>query len=226
MRTAGGGGYDYIDGGGGAGGSLFLTAPFVTGTGVISANGGSSPGNGGGGGGGRIALYYVTNSFRGALTAYGGGGLNRVRAARSSPFPKHATNGLTLIDNGGTPRWVTRLNTSFWPAKAAFDLTVAGAADMVPDMPLTFGNLLVTSGGDRGRDPAQGILSTRGPRTIFASMSAAPSARMALATGPASGPGVGRQLRGLGRWRRGLRRHRWRGIRRRRRLDYGSSTHL
>jgi hypothetical protein len=41
--------------GGGAGGSIYLTAGTLAGAGVISANGGAGGGLGGGGGGGRIA---------------------------------------------------------------------------------------------------------------------------------------------------------------------------
>jgi hypothetical protein len=61
---------------GGSGGSIYLRAGSVGGSGVVSANGGNAIDNpaGGGGGGGRIALYYQTNSFSGALTATGGAG--------------------------------------------------------------------------------------------------------------------------------------------------------
>ena len=50
--------------GGGSGGSVFLTAATMTGTGSIAANGSDTTGNnGGGGGGGRVALSATTQLF-------------------------------------------------------------------------------------------------------------------------------------------------------------------
>jgi hypothetical protein len=61
--------------GGGAGGSVWLTAGTLSGQGVISANGGAGQGEvGGGGGGGRIAIYSGTNVFSGVTSATGGTG--------------------------------------------------------------------------------------------------------------------------------------------------------
>jgi hypothetical protein len=61
--------------GGGAGGSVWLTAGTLSGQGVIRANGGAGQGEvGGGGGGGRIAIYAPTNDFAGVTTASGGVG--------------------------------------------------------------------------------------------------------------------------------------------------------
>ncbi|MDD5643966.1 MAG: Ig-like domain-containing protein [bacterium] len=60
---------------GAAGGSIWLSAATLTGTGTITAIGGQE-GNlqygCGGGGGGRIAIYYTANTFSGTLTARGG----------------------------------------------------------------------------------------------------------------------------------------------------------
>lgn len=64
--------------GGGAGGSIFVKANTVSGTGSMSVRGGDIIGNttclGGGGAGGRIALHYDTYSYSGKLKAYGGTG--------------------------------------------------------------------------------------------------------------------------------------------------------
>ncbi len=61
--------------GGGAGGSIWVTAHTLLGAGSISAKGGDGdPSEGGGGGGGRIALYSVTNSFSGIVSVSGGQG--------------------------------------------------------------------------------------------------------------------------------------------------------
>lgn len=63
--------------GGGAGGSIWITAPSLSGVGTISANGGAGDGvyGAGGGGGGRIAMNVPsTASFSGTITAFGGSG--------------------------------------------------------------------------------------------------------------------------------------------------------
>ncbi|MEX1139698.1 MAG: T9SS type A sorting domain-containing protein [Bacteroidota bacterium] len=64
---------------GGAGGSVFLAASQITGSGLIDASGGDgvfnpnpSPRWGGGGGGGRIAIYSVMTGFMGIIRADGG----------------------------------------------------------------------------------------------------------------------------------------------------------
>jgi hypothetical protein len=74
-------------GGAGSGGSVWLTAGTLQGTGMISANGGStsSDDDGGGGGGGRIAVYYTQlNGFN--LT-------NQLSAAGGGPFDSYNLNG-------------------------------------------------------------------------------------------------------------------------------------
>ncbi len=63
-------------GGGGSGGSVYITAGTLAGTGTITANGGGSyGGTGGGGAGGRIALYASATTFPlASVSAAGGGG--------------------------------------------------------------------------------------------------------------------------------------------------------
>jgi hypothetical protein len=61
--------------GGGAGGSIWVTASKLTGSGVIAAAGGDGDlWNGGGGGGGRIAIYAPNNLFTGVTNVDGGWG--------------------------------------------------------------------------------------------------------------------------------------------------------
>lgn len=61
------------DSGGGAGGSIWITASALVGDGNISATGGNGDlFGGGGGGGGRIAIYALTNQFAGSTNAGGG----------------------------------------------------------------------------------------------------------------------------------------------------------
>jgi hypothetical protein len=65
------------DSGGGAGGSIWITANALSGSGTIAAGGG--PGElfgGGGGGGGRIAIYSPSNAFTGSYSTAGGLGAN------------------------------------------------------------------------------------------------------------------------------------------------------
>jgi hypothetical protein len=63
------------DSGGGAGGSLWVTAKNLTGAGMISAVGGAGElFNGGGGGGGRVAIYAAQNYFAGQFSVVGGSG--------------------------------------------------------------------------------------------------------------------------------------------------------
>ena len=63
--------------GGGAGGSIWITASKFAGNGWLTVNGGMGEGfEGGGGGGGRMAIFTPTNSFAGNLLAFGGEGAN------------------------------------------------------------------------------------------------------------------------------------------------------
>ncbi len=90
--------------GGGAGGSIWLTAGVISGNGTISANGGAgepSLGGGGGGGGGRIALYPTTNLFTGLTTAYGGAGGGVGGAGTIYIQPGLSKTAQLVIDNGG-----------------------------------------------------------------------------------------------------------------------------
>jgi hypothetical protein len=63
------------DGGGGSGGSVWLTAGALAGSGAIMADGGAGElYGGGGGGGGRIAIHTPFNSFGGVVSVAGGAG--------------------------------------------------------------------------------------------------------------------------------------------------------
>jgi hypothetical protein len=148
--------YNYINGGGGAGGSLWLTVGTLRGSGIITAGGGDSMGaGGGGGGGGRIAIYYQTNSFTGLLVAFGGAGVRRGGAGTIFTQAASATHGAVLVHNGANAGGITRLNPSFWPAGSYFDLTVAGAAQVNPNLPITLWSLALTTGGLMSHDQGQ-----------------------------------------------------------------------
>jgi len=65
------------DSGGGAGGSIWITAGALTGSGNLLAKGGDGDlFGGGGGGGGRIAIYSPANTFSGFMNVAGGSGAN------------------------------------------------------------------------------------------------------------------------------------------------------
>ncbi len=85
--------------GGGAGGSLWISANTLVGNGTISANGGGSSGYGGGGG--RLALDTTYDTFSGIVTARGGG--NIMTGGAGTIFRKLPTeaNGLLSVDNWG-----------------------------------------------------------------------------------------------------------------------------
>jgi hypothetical protein len=85
--------------GGGSGGSIWITAGAVSGTGNISVVGGNgSPFDGGGGGGGRLAIYSPNNNFTGTTNVNGGTGFTPASPGRFSTqtclaisrlFPNH-----------------------------------------------------------------------------------------------------------------------------------------
>lgn len=122
--------------GGGAGGSIHLTAGSLGGSGVISVNGGSGEWvDGGGGGGGRIALHFGTNEFAGTVTAYGGparrGGAGTIYQRKAG-----STFGQLLIHNGGVWGNYTPLT-----APEPFQLTLAANAYVYPENALTLQDL-------------------------------------------------------------------------------------
>ncbi len=61
----------HSSGGGGAGGSIFLTVDSLTGSGTITAVGGAASN---GGGGGRIAVFHEASTFSGSFSVLGGAG--------------------------------------------------------------------------------------------------------------------------------------------------------
>jgi hypothetical protein len=122
-------GADGALGGGGSGGSIWLTLGKLSGSGSITANGGNG---GSGGGGGRISITFNTNSFAGVLSAYGGGLTNWGGAgtiylkSNSSPYA------LVLADNGGNLGTNTSLGTDIFTGSV--DLTVGGGAVALPSL--------------------------------------------------------------------------------------------
>ena len=133
-------------GGGGSGGSVWLTVGTLAGAGTISANGGAgngfSLGGGGGGGGGRVAIQYAVNLFFGAASAWGGGGAAWGGAGTIYSKANNQPWGLVLVDNGGQ----SGTNTS-WSSAGTVDLTVKGGAVVSLPSSQTIGTLLIASNG-------------------------------------------------------------------------------
>jgi hypothetical protein len=148
-------------GGAGSGGSVWITAGTLQGTGTISANGGStSPSDdGGGGGGGRIAVYYTQlNGFNLA---------NQLSAAGGGPFDTYDLNGsagtvytssvtvapaiLSATPNGGAARPLASqvdlvFNVAINPATfTAADVTVTTPSGAIPAAQITVSNTGGTS---------------------------------------------------------------------------------
>lgn len=86
---------------GGAGGSVWLKASSLQGTGSIAACGATSE-LGGGGGGGRVALEYASSSFAGPVDAFGDRSTRGEHGGAGSIFRSAAGAPPTLtFDNGG-----------------------------------------------------------------------------------------------------------------------------
>jgi len=103
----------------GSGGSIYLTAGRLEGSGTIRANGGNTSSSSGAGGGGRIALYYNFNNFVGQIEAFGGRALEE-----NAPYynggpgtiyfgQKSQSLGNVKIDNNGLSGKTALIGDSF-----------------------------------------------------------------------------------------------------------------
>jgi hypothetical protein len=129
--------------GGGSGGSIWITAQRLDGSGTFSANGGEGESNrGGGGGGGRITLEIATNQFAGVTRALGGAGFQRGGAGMIFQKTSGNTNGLLLVENGGSSGASTLLTDLNTPA-----LEVGQGAVVVVGGAQTIASLTVRSNG-------------------------------------------------------------------------------
>jgi hypothetical protein len=89
------------DGGGGSGGSIWVTAKTLTGNGWLAADGGDGQlMDGGGGGGGRIAIYSPASTFNGQASAAGGAGF--FPGAIGSIFTSAALPALSIVSQSPT----------------------------------------------------------------------------------------------------------------------------
>ncbi|HTI98662.1 MAG TPA: hypothetical protein VL527_07135, partial [Dongiaceae bacterium] len=134
--------------GGGAGGSIWISAQTLNGTGVITANGGAGePSLGGGGGGGRIAISFASNSFSGPITAYGGVGW--VKGGAGSVFTKTGSqNGLLSLNNGDQ----AGANTLVTVSDDSVDVLIHSNVVVQPSGTWTAHNVTVQSGAALSAD--------------------------------------------------------------------------
>ncbi len=101
--------------GGGSGGSIYLVAGTITGTGSLIAKGGNAAyGDSGGGGGGRIAVYYTDNSLGGTTLSIGGSGLSGGHDGAVGTVFKKATSSTLLSTPFDTGDPGTLLNKITW----------------------------------------------------------------------------------------------------------------
>lgn len=115
ISANGGDGGNYA--GGGSGGSLWISAPRLQGTGSITAHGGKGAKDAGGGGGGRIALYVTEDTFGGTVRACGASGdANPGGAGTVYVKLDDQPRGNLLIHNCGETAGVTEVDADFhWP---------------------------------------------------------------------------------------------------------------
>jgi hypothetical protein len=158
--------------GGGAGGSLWIEARRLTGSGSISANGGLGEERGGGGGGGRIALHLDTYDFNGSLTACGAGSGDGGTVGGAGTIHHRLAGeplGTLVVDNCGTLGGTTDLDDGT-RLEAHLQVRRGGTlAHRFGQGPATFeitGDLRVESDGavsvnGRGHPTSQGPGSTR-----------------------------------------------------------------
>ncbi|MBL9138346.1 MAG: hypothetical protein JNK85_20925, partial [Verrucomicrobiales bacterium] len=127
----------YNNQGGGAGGSLWITAAKLAGGGTINANGGIGEWvDGGGGSGGRIALHLGTDEFKGSVAARGGGGHQAGAAGTIYTRVGSAKAGSVLVDNGDQWGGFTPLRS-----EEPYHLTLAHRAQAFAEHPLVLGSL-------------------------------------------------------------------------------------
>jgi len=93
----------------GSGGSIWITADTMTGTGCMSVASYGNASGGGAGGGGRLAVELISGTDFGNVDFSAKGGYTGYRGAAGSIYLKHAADstGRVIIDNEDVPQYVT-----------------------------------------------------------------------------------------------------------------------
>lgn len=158
-------GNDNIRGGGGAGGSIWITAGSITGTGTITASGGTGTvrfgtiNPTGGGSGGRIAIYATqAYSFSGSIEAKGGTGPLANGGPGTIYLSYPGGQDALLVDNDN----VTGASAALIAGEYLFDsiqLTNLGDLTvMTPTSVITLDNATLIAGDGTGRLIGQGTI--------------------------------------------------------------------
>jgi len=190
--------------GGGAGGSIWIQAGTLAGSGTIQANGANGGGNGNGGGGGRIAIYYQANAFAGAATAWGGRWAGAGAAGGAGTVYWQGATGLSsyVLDNGGHAGAYTPAD-AIQGANLALTVTNGAQASIPGGETWTVGQLVIGSGGTVWCQStnAAGQVSNQwaGAGVVIQAQSVAINAGGVLSAdgfgyGPGQGPGAGAYL--------------------------------
>lgn len=158
-----------FDTGGGAGGSIWINAHELTGTGLVTAHGGLGGTIGAGaGGGGRIAVFSDTSTFDDTrLRAYGGNSF-RVGAAGTVYHQLEASEPPTLVIDNGDQSFIQAITEMSGEVEVPADLIVRANGRLGPPQSdpslvlLVDGNVDVQPTGHIYAD-GRGYLSTQGP---------------------------------------------------------------
>lgn len=143
LITADGGGVGDTRSGGGAGGSIWISAKAVSGGGAITANGGN--GNyvyGGGGSGGRVAVWAGSVALAGPITATGGNGAQR-GAAGTVFLDSTQTHAALSVGNGGVLGAITPLDVT----SGVSTLRIEQGAVAISEADLVVANLILGTNG-------------------------------------------------------------------------------
>ncbi|MEJ5298176.1 MAG: hypothetical protein WHZ52_09085 [Armatimonadota bacterium] len=139
----------------GSGGSIWITAAVIEGSGSITARGGGAAYLATGGGGGRIAIHCGTNSFTGTLSASGGPGAYPGGAGSIYTRAGSSAAGVVLIDNEGPAGAPTPLTFA-----APVELTVRRGARAVLAAGTTLRSLACDAGVLTAHNGASSLIAS------------------------------------------------------------------
>ncbi|MEA5557691.1 immunoglobulin domain-containing protein [Nodularia spumigena] len=160
-----------FDTGGGAGGSIWIDAQSLSGTGLVTADGGQGGTTGAGaGGGGRVAVFADSSTFDDTrLRAYGGNSF-RVGAAGTVYRQLEASDAPTLVIDNGEQNFIQAITEMSGDINIPGNLLVRGNGRLGP--PQSDPTLVLIVDGDIDIQPTgriyadgRGFLSEQGPGT-------------------------------------------------------------
>ena len=171
-------GEDGMDGrGGGSGGSIYITAHTLSGTGLLTANGGRGVlvyDDGAGGGGGRVAVYYQDMSrFLGVITVMGGSGYQYGQEGTIylKQGEEEGTTVTVFLPDGGNVNRLQKMGAILWqkeePINASGEIIIStGVATLDYLGKLYFDAVLNNSLGQRLAEDSASFYITDNPLFI------------------------------------------------------------